>query len=176
MAGLFISVVLMSPSAAFGAAPNDNKAHSGGPAVEALAACRLVADNAARLACYDQASARFSEAMSKGELVVMDQQDIRRTRRSLFGFTLPRIGLFGGGDKEDAEQEEIETTITAASGLAYDKYRIRIEDGAVWETTEAAPGIDPPRAGQKIKIKRGALGNYFLRIDGQKGIRGRRTG
>jgi hypothetical protein len=174
MMRLIISASLLASGAALDAA-RAPKTPPASPAVDALAACRAIGDNVARLACYDQASARFAEAVSKGEVIVMDKQEVRQTRRSLFGFTLPRIALFRGDEGGESEQDEIEAVITSATGLGYDKYRMRIED-AVWETTEAAPTINPPRAGQKIVIKRGALGNYFLRIDGQKAVRGRRTG
>jgi hypothetical protein len=175
MLGLIISASLMTCGTVVFAAPRGAKAPPPSPAVDALAACRAVTDNGARLACYDQASSRFTEAVSKGEVIVMDKQEVRQTRRSLFGFTLPHIALFRGDEGVAGDQDQIEAVITSASGIGYDKYRMRIED-AVWETTEAAPTINPPRAGQKVVIKRGALGNYFIRIEGQKAVRGRRTG
>jgi hypothetical protein len=32
-----------------------------------------------------------------------------------------------------------------------------------------------PKAGQKIEIKKGALSSYFLRINGQPGVKGKRV-
>jgi hypothetical protein len=56
-------------------------------------------------------------------------------------------------------------------------YQIVIADnGAVWMTTDSNISFDPPRPGQKVEIVRGALGNYFLRINGQVGVRGKRVG
>ena len=51
----------------------------------------------------------------------------------------------------------------------------QLEDGAIWQTNESWLGLSDPKPGQKIVIKRGTLGNYFLRINGQRGIRGRRV-
>jgi hypothetical protein len=141
--------------------------------IQSLSACRAVADEKARLDCYDRASARLAEAVDKKELVVLDRQEIRETRRSLFGFSVPNIPLFrgeGGGDNG-----ELETTIAGAASLGGGKWRIRLEDGAIWDTNETWLGLSDPRPGQKIVIKRGTLGNYFLRINGQRGIRGRRV-
>ncbi|HEX8469244.1 MAG TPA: hypothetical protein VF620_15725 [Allosphingosinicella sp.] len=141
--------------------------------LQALSACRGVADEKARLACYDQAGARLAEAVDKKELVVLDQQEIRETRRSLFGFSVPNIPLFrgeGGGD-----DGKLETTIAGASRLEGGKWQIRLEDGAIWQTNETRLNLSDPRPGQKISIQRGTLGNYFLRIDGQRGVRGRRV-
>ena len=50
------------------------------------------------------------------------------------------------------------------------------DNNAVWETSDSNVSFDPPRPGQKISILRGPLGSYFLRINGQVGVRGRRVG
>lgn len=142
--------------------------------LQALSVCRSVADEKARLDCYDQASARLAEAVDKKELVVMDRQEIRETRRSLFGFSVPNIPLFRG--ESGGDDGKLETTIAGASQIEGGKWQIRLEDGAVWQTTETRLNLSDPRRGQKIVIQRGTLGNYFLRIDGQRGIRGRRVG
>ena len=142
--------------------------------LQALAACRGVADEKARLDCYDGASARLAEAVDKKELVVMDRQEIRETRRSLFGFSVPNIPLFRGEGGKDSGQ--LDTVIAGASPLEGGKWQIRLEDGAIWQTTETRLNLSDPRRGQKIIIQRGTLGNYFLRINGQRGIRGRRVG
>jgi hypothetical protein len=142
--------------------------------IQALSACRSVADEKARLDCFDQASARLAEAVDKKELVVLDQQEIRETRRSLFGFSVPNIPLFRG--ESGGDDGKLETTIAGAAPLGGGKWRIRLEDGAIWDTNESRLGLSDPRPGQKIVIQRGTLGNYFLRIDGQRGVRGRRIG
>ena len=142
--------------------------------LQALAGCRDVAEEKARLACYDAASARLASAVESKELVVLDRQEIRQTRRGLFGFSVPNIPLFRG---ESGEQEnQIETTIAGVGSLGAGKWQIRLEDGALWQTNEARLSLSDPRPGQKIVIQRGTLGNYFLRINGQRGIRGRRVG
>ena len=56
--------------------------------------CRAILDNGQRLACFDQAAAAVDAAERNKELVVVDRREIRETKRSLFGFTLPRISLF----------------------------------------------------------------------------------
>ncbi|HYW16679.1 MAG TPA: hypothetical protein VE891_11090 [Allosphingosinicella sp.] len=146
----------------------------GNALLQALSACRGVADEKARLDCYDQAGARLAEAVDRKDLVVMDRQEIRETRRSLFGFSVPNIPLFRG--ESGGDDGKLETVVAGASRLEGGKWQIRLEDGAVWQTTETRLNFSDPRPGQKIVIQRGTLGNYFLRIDGQRGIRGRRTG
>jgi hypothetical protein len=155
------------------AKPKDRQAASNA-LIDAVSACRSVADEKARLACYDSASTRLAEAVRSKDLVVLDRQEIKETRRSLFGFSVPNIPLFRG---ESGEQEsKIETTIAGIIPLAGGKWQLRLEDGAVWQTNESRLGLDDPKQGQKIVIQRGTLGNYFLRINGQRGVRGRRVG
>jgi hypothetical protein len=165
-------IALAAAALLFGGSADAKEQMPTSAALSALTACRAMTDSAARLACYDEASSRFTDAVGKGEVIVMDKAEAQQTRRSLFGFSVPRIRLFRGDGGQ--ETEEIEAVIASAASLGYDKYRIRLEDGAVWQTTEPAPAITV-KGGQKIKIKRATMGSYFLRVDGQRGVRGMRV-
>jgi hypothetical protein len=150
---------------------------SGADLLNAVSACRAIDDATRRLACYDEAATRLSQAVGRNDVVVLNREDIRQTRRSLFGFHLPRLPFLGGGAREVEETpDEITATVSAASNIGYDKWRIRLQDGAVWQTTESSAYIQPPHAGSIVVIRRGAMGNYFMRIDGQRGLRAMRTG
>ena len=150
------------------------------PAVlEALRTCQSIGADAERLACYDKAAAALATSVEKKEVVVLDQQEVRRTRKSLFGFQLPRIGLFGDGGEDGKQAEEpeftqIETKVTGVRGLGYGKYSFTIEDGAVWQTTEAGP--DMPKVGSEVTIKKAALGSYFIKFGKQRAVKGMRVG
>jgi hypothetical protein len=146
------------------------------PMVQALASCRAQSDDAARLRCYDKAAAALTEATAQGKLVVIDQEDVRKTRRSLFGFSLPKLPFFSGDDSAEEQQSEITAKITRSSALPNGKWQIRLEDGATWETTEVSAFIRPPRVGNEVLIKRGALGSYMMRIAGQRALRAKRVG
>lgn len=141
-----------------------------------LTACRDIADDAARLACFDAASAKLADAAQKREIVVLDQAEVRKTRRSLFGFNLPRLPFFGGGDDDEPdapEFQEINTTVQSVRGLGYGKWRIGIDDGAVWQTTEAMRGT--PKTGEAVKIRKGVMGAYWLSVDGGRAARAMRV-
>lgn len=147
------------------------------PLVAAIDRCRQISDPAQRLACYDSAASALVTAANSGAVAVVDQNEIRRARHSLFGFTLPRIPFFSGDTTADEAQRQLDSTITSVHALNNGYFRIVIADNnAVWETTDSSISFDPPRAGQKITIVRGPLGSYFLRINGQIGVRGRRVG
>ena len=146
------------------------------PLVVALANCRLQSDDAARLRCYDSAAAALTEATSRGSIVVVDQEDVRKTRRSLFGFSLPKIPFFSGDRSAGETQEEITAKIASAGPIGYGKWRIKLEDGALWETTEASGSVSDPRPGNEVKIKRGTLGGFMMRVAGQRALRAKRVG
>ena len=144
--------------------------------VDAVAACQSQQDDQARLRCYDQAAAALTQATQSGTIVVVDREDVRKTRRSLFGFSLPKLPFFSGDDSAKDQQDEITATVASASALGYGKYRVRIEDGAIWETTEGWPTLREPRRGDTVVIKRGSLGSYLMKIDGQRGLKAKRVG
>ncbi|WP_293975882.1 hypothetical protein [Sphingomonas sp.] len=143
--------------------------------------CRTTADPAARLACFEKTFDSFEQAVKTKEVTIVDKADMRQARRSLFGFTLPKIDLFSGGGsasgakEEDADEfSEINTTIASARQVDNGRAEITLADesGAVWRTTD--PMKWPPRAGDKIRIRAGALGNYFL-FTGGRSYRGMRV-
>jgi hypothetical protein len=162
---------------AFAKSKPDKNATAPSPLVTAIDRCRQITDPTQRLACYDSAAGALVTAAKSGAVAVVDQNEIRKARHSLFGFTLPRIPFFSGDDTADEAQRQLDSTITSVQALNNGYYRIVIADNnAVWETSESNISFDVPRRGQKITIVRGALGNYFLRINGQVGVRGRRVG
>src|SRR5687768_14263722 len=83
------------------------------PAIhQAVVDCRALADPAQRLACFDRTVGEMAKAGADKELVVLDREAMRETRKGLFGFNLPKLKLFGGGDDDDQEVTEIESTIS----------------------------------------------------------------
>lgn len=142
--------------------------------VTAIEACRTVATDGERLACYDRAVAAFADARAKREVMVMDKAAVKRTRKSLFGFTLPSFRLFGGSDKDDEADEirQIESKVASASPFGYGYYTVQLDEGSVWETTEAVRQFTP-RRGDPIKIKRTAFG--YMASSGYTQVRVRRV-
>lgn len=147
--------------------------------VDAIAACRAIADPAARLACFDTAAAALITARDKKDVLVLDRTEVQKTRRSLFGFTLPRIRLFGGGDDDDARNnpediKEIAGSVAGVSQVAADRWTVTLDDQSRWITTESARGF-PPRPGETVTIRRGPLGSYDASFAKRRTIKVRRT-
>jgi len=143
-------------------------------AVQSLLSCRSIADSAQRLACYDRAAQGFADAMGKKEVVVIDKARANEARRSLFGFTIPNFGalLGGGGD----EISQIESTVTDVVEGAYGTLTLRLADGSTWTQIDDTPVALPPRRGDKVVVRRGALGVYFVKLGSQPGFKAKRVG
>jgi hypothetical protein len=143
-------------------------------AVQSLLNCRSIADSAQRLACYDRAAQGFAEAVGKKEVVVLDKARANEARRSLFGFSIPNFGalLGGGGD----EISQIESTVTDVVENGDGGFTLRLADGSTWTQIDDTPVALAPRRGDKVVVRRGALGAYFVKLGSQPGFKARRVG
>jgi hypothetical protein len=140
--------------------------------IEALYACRDIGEASARLACFDRQVGALANADQANEILFTDKETATQTRRGLFGFSFPKLGGIFGGDDEDIK--EIETTIRTVSADRSGKYRLGMEDDAVWVQIDGTTLPREPRPGQKVKIKAATMGSYFATIDGGRTIRMKR--
>lgn len=145
-----------------------------------LQACRGIADSAERLACYDRTVAALSAAAASSQVVIIDKQEIRKARKGLFGFTLPRIGFLTGRDDDPQDVEEakrLETKIVSVRQLPYGKWRFTVEAGGVWETTEADSRFNDPKPGMTVLLERGLMGAYYATAGGKgRRVQAKRVG
>lgn len=142
------------------------------PQLQRLLACRSMGDGAARLACFDREAGAAAQGFASGDLVATDRERIRSTKRSLFGLPLPNLGLFGD-DGNDVKQVE---GVLESTGYNRDGgYTFRLADGARWSQTDSKPFAITPRHGDKVVIKRGTMGSYFLTVGHQPGVKVQRV-
>ncbi|WP_448502372.1 hypothetical protein [Sphingomonas sp.] len=135
------------------------------PLIDAIDACRTISEDQSRLACFDRTSAALIEAKSRKEIVVLDSEDVREARRSVFGFSLPNIRLFGSKERDAAaEVREIDSTVAAVRDLPGSFLRLSLADKSVWQTTESAMTLSI-RAGDAIRIEAGMLGSYKATVN-----------
>lgn len=141
-----------------------------------LKACQATTDSAARLACYDRAAGAMIAANDAGDLKVLDREEVRKTRRGLFGFALPSLKIFGDGDAgEEREEDRIEVlnTTIASVGRTMNGFVITTAEGAQWEL-DKAPRMSP-KIGQPVEIRNAAMSAFYVKVNGQPGVKGRRT-
>ncbi len=124
-------------------------------AVDAIETCRQIVDGATRLTCFDRAAAALADARARKDLVVMNRAEVRRTKRGLFGFSLPSLQLFGGDDNDAVKQLDGKIAGTAPYGYGF--YMLTLDDGSQWETIDRVTGFSP-RRGDAVRIKYGPFG------------------
>lgn len=167
--GMIVATMLATPAEA---AKEGRKPAQTPPQVNALLACRGIADSAERLACYDKAAGTIGDAVAKEELVVFDREGVRKTKRGLFGFSIPNLGIFG--DDDGTEVKQIEGAIAGYGHNADGGYIFRLADGTRWSQMDDKVLAIPPRNGEKVVVKRGALGSYILALDKRPGVKVKR--
>lgn len=156
-------LVLASP--AFALAPAAEKP---APELQRLMNCRSIQDSTARLACFDQGSQAIDQALSTKNLVVINREQAREARRSLFGFSVPSFaGLLGNDDSV----RQIESTITGFGRTVDGGWIFRLADGTVWAQSNDTPLGMGPRPGDKVRVRSGLLGSFVLVLNNQPGVK-----
>ncbi|MEP2140782.1 MAG: hypothetical protein ABJI41_14840 [Erythrobacter sp.] len=143
-----------------------------------LKECQAITDDADRLACFDGSVTAMVAANEAGQVQIVDQEDVRKTRRQLFGLSVPEIDILKGkdDDKQTKEARELlETTITSVRYLSSRKIRFTTQEDAVWEINRAPTRLRTVEAGDTVVFKKASLGTFFIRIDGQLGVKGKRV-
>ena len=134
---------------------------------EDVVQCRAIQDSAQRLACYDRSVGALETAQKSNELYVADKAAMKEARKGLFGFSLPKLKIFGDEDLGDLDR--LESTVAGVSsgqrGLIF-----TLPDGARWAQTDKRY-MDKPKVGAKIKIQKAVLGSYMASINGKAGFR-----
>lgn len=149
---------------------------TGTPAqIQQLLGCRSVPDAVQRLACFDRETAAMEQAVARKDLVFIDRERATAARRSLFGFSVPSFGgLFGSDEKDEVKQ--VDGVVVSAGRNADGGWIIRLGDNSVWTQTDDTPLALAPKPGHKVVVRRGALGTFRLSVNGQPGLKVKRTG
>lgn len=142
--------------------------------VQQLLGCRAIADAGQRLACYDRQTSLLGGAIASRELVVIDKARASAAKRSLFGFAVPNFGGLFGSSSDDIKQ--IEGTVARVGHNAEGGWMLTLGDGSVWSQVDDAPLGLPPRRGDKVIIKRGLMGSFYLELGKQPGFKTKRIG
>ncbi|WP_226633735.1 hypothetical protein [Novosphingobium profundi] len=158
-------------------------------ALRGLAQCRALADDAARLACFDTESAALLAASDTGAVAIVDEDEARQVRRSLYGFAVPEIAIFSktrsaraetaeadNEEARDGDEDTLVSTITRVEGLPRGYYRVTIaEADAVWETTTKRRSASAPKVGDSVEFEAAAFGTYWMRLNGHMGVKAHRV-
>ncbi|MGB7408188.1 MAG: hypothetical protein WA908_06745 [Pontixanthobacter sp.] len=140
-----------------------------------LRKCQIEPDDTARLLCYDNAVTPLVAATDRGEVRIVDEAVVEKTKRGLFGFSLPDISLFRDRDGKDEQLDLLQSTITSVSKRGRNVLYFTIAEGdAVWRISGASRQVMATEPGDTVEFKKASLGSYFIRINGRTGEKGRR--
>lgn len=171
---LSLAVVAFCLATAPVIAKDDKITESRPPVFEALINCRAIADSIERLACYDAKVAAIDEAEKKDEIVLADRASMKEARRGLFGFSIPKLKIFGN-DGEEEDKFELTAKINSAYQANPGKWTIVLDNGARWVQIDTKVIRKDPKPGMEIKIREAAMGSYFANVAGQTAIRMKRV-
>lgn len=146
--------------------------------VRLMAECARIGEIGARVACYDR-------TMEAARLIAAAPPPAAETPPKLAApapAERPPSG-FGGESlrkpdpvRQASAAEEIEARVRTARQTEPGMYLLTLEDGAQWRFVEAAPpSYSPPRAGDRIELRSGALGSYLMRFADQRSLRVQRV-
>lgn len=138
--------------------------------VDRLVACRAIADAAQRLSCFDTGVAALDAAERAGDVVVVDREQVRETRRQLFGFSLPSMPVFSRNEQVE-QVENMTTTLSSARRLPDGKMLFTLENGSVWRQIDFDRYNGSTRTGGAVNIRRAALGSYLLSVNDARSVR-----
>lgn len=117
----------------------------------ALRQCRAVANDAARLACYDALPLQTPMAP-------VAAAPVAAAPATASSFGLPR---------SDEATQTIASTIVGVFEGWDPGTRIRLANGQLWQVVDDSRGVYALRD-PKVTVRRGALGSFVLDIDGVK--------
>ena len=106
--------------------------------------------------------------------LVVDREQAKAARKQAFGLSLPTLDMFNKAEATPEEANRIEDTVERAYRGGDGKWVFELTGGAVWQYYDAADLGRQPKQGGKVEVRKGAVGGYFLSLDGQSGARAKR--
>lgn len=111
--------------------------------LDALQECQAIADGAQRLACYDSRIVPLKQARTEDK-----------------NFLSRRV---------EAKFEPLESTARSVTELQPGTWLLVLADNSVWRTNDDVRFI--PKAGQMVKIRKGAIGSFLANIGNEHAVR-----
>lgn len=173
--GAMLFPLLLGLAATGAAAQSSTPDMSNSVLIESLEQCRAIADDSARLQCFDREVGALVTATNEGEVRVVDSNDLKKARRGLFGFSLPKLGIFGGNNG-DENLEALTSTVTRVQPLGNSEWYFWIEEGdAKWQIKRDPARNFAPKVGDAVELEKASLGTYWVRLNGRRAMRGVRV-
>jgi len=139
-----------------------------------LQVCARISSKSARLECYDSvAAAARQDSVAPGALAPSSAPPAPGVPAppATSSFGAEQIARPIPASPADAEPGEIEIAVVSARDNGLNMWQFSLSDGAIWRMTERVANFRPPAPNETVRIKRGALGGYLLRVGQQASVR-----
>jgi hypothetical protein len=162
--------MVVSVAAALVSAPGASaqEAASTPDVLERVYACRAIAEDAARLACFDAATTALQAAETAGEFAAVDREQLASVEQESFGFRIPSLSAlvprFGASEEIPSVEMTVERVVRRASG----HHAFVMTNGQVWVQVlaEDADNVEP---GDTATIRRAIAGSFMMSSSGGRG-------
>jgi hypothetical protein len=149
-----------------------------------LRECAKIDDPSARLACYDNNIRMGVQNGSipgvggpvRGGGAVIAGGGSGSGPQGFGASSMRSPDRFKSGEERGQGPDEIRAKIVDVKEREPGVWRVTLEDGAEWTFSESvAKSFRVPRKGALVEIQKASLGSFLMVIDGQQGVRVRRT-
>jgi hypothetical protein len=161
-AGVFMGTLSAAPAAAQNPASDAAR-------LKMMLECDGIANEATRLACYDQAARRSRGAMGAGKSGMLPGLPAAqpRTPRQEFGLAPKREKAAAGTPAAN----EITARVASSRDNGIGMWQIAFADGSRWQMTEAVKPFQPPKQGEEVRIRKNQFGGYLMSFRHQPAFR-----
>ena len=143
-----------------------------------LLECRKIEDSRKRLECYDQDSQRVEDARESGEFIAVDRETVEKEKKKNFGLSMPSLPSLSFPDLglgNDSPENAVVLTIAEYKIRQNGTVKFTMADGQIWETTSGRMNRVPRGKGQKLYIRKAAIGSFLAQVNNTgPGLRVRR--
>jgi hypothetical protein len=147
-----------------------------------LYACADAGADAARLACFEREAARLKAAEGAGEMAVISRRQVAEAETRAFGLNTSSASELAaaagvkpppkaGEDKDQPMVFAVKAIREGPDG----KLRFEMENGQVWKQTDSAALPKLGKGPWTARIRRAAIGSFFLNLDDRRAIRAERV-
>lgn len=135
--------------------------------------CAEITNDSERLSCFDRVTREMRAtnrpaATATAPSATGPRQQSAQQQREDFGLDAPRVQE---KRQQPAPIKQIKSRVAAVRYIGQVYWAILLEDGAIWKVDEFDRDYRPPRVGETVRVKRGALGGFLMYSGGQTSIR-----
>ena len=123
--------------------------------------CRALADDMQRLACYDRLFPRPIQPAATAPAIAPTSPQQRPPPDPQFGMNEAQRRAAAGNTEQSKINDSISATVTDLRTTPSGEFVVILDNGQVWRQIDLESWA-PPQKGDRVTIRRGALGSFML--------------